>query len=132
GFVFRNGDARFEGRTPEQAVAGALAEPGCVMVNRNPGSGTRILIDKLLGDARPSGYGVQTRSHNAVAAAVAQNRADWGIAIDTVAREYGLGFVPYQEERYDFIVPKPRMDRPAVQAFRALLEDDAVRERLRA
>jgi putative molybdopterin biosynthesis protein len=132
GFVFRSGDARFEGRTTEQAVATALADLTCVMVNRNAGSGTRILIDKLLGSARPPGYGVQTKSHNAVAAAVAQNRADWGIAIDTVARQYGLGFIRYQEERYDFIVPKARLDRPAVQAFRALLDDEAVRERLRA
>jgi molybdopterin molybdotransferase/putative molybdopterin biosynthesis protein len=131
GFVFRTGDARFEGRTTEQAIAAALADPSCVMVNRNAGSGTRILIDQLLGDARPPGYGVQTKSHNAVAAAVAQNRADWGIAIDTVARQYGLGFIPYQEERYDFIVPKARLQTPAVRAFRALLEDAAVRERLR-
>ena len=55
------------------------------MVNRNPGSGTRVLIDQLLGDRRPPGYGVQTKSHNAVAAAVHQGRADWGVAIDTVA-----------------------------------------------
>ena len=106
--------------------------PTCVMVNRNAGSGTRILIDKLLGDARPPGYGVQTKSHNAVAAAVAQGRADWGVAIDTVARQYGLGFIPLQEEHYDFIVPAARLDRPAVRAFRALLADEAVRDRLRA
>ena len=48
---------------------------------------------------------MQTKSHNAVAAAVAQGRADWGVAIDTVARQYGLGFIPVQEEHYDFIVP---------------------------
>ena len=76
------------------------------MVNRNAGSGTRVLIDKLLGERRPPGYGVQTKSHNAVAAAVAQGRADWGVAIDTVARQYGLGFIPLQEEHYDFVVPE--------------------------
>jgi putative molybdopterin biosynthesis protein len=132
GFVFRAGDARFEGRTLDKAVKAALEDPACVMVNRNAGSGTRILIDKLVGAARPPGYGVQTRSHNAVAAAVTQGRADWGIAIDTVARQYGLGFIPLQEERYDFIVPTARLDRPAVRAFRALLADRAVRDRLRA
>jgi len=113
-------------------VKTALDDPACVMVNRNAGSGTRILIDKLLGTARPPGYGVQTKSHNAVAAAVTQERADWGVAIDTVARQYGLGFIPLQEERYDFIVPTARLDRPAVRAFRALLADPAVRDRLRA
>ena len=102
------------------------------MVNRNAGSGTRIIIDKLLGDRRPPGYGVQTKSHNAVAAAVRQGRADWGVAIDTVARQYGLGFIPMQEERYDFIVPKARLERPAVRAFCALLEDAQVRDELSA
>ena len=132
GFVYRPGDARFEGRTLDEAVHAALADAGCFMVNRNAGSGTRVLVDRLLGAARPPGYGVQTRSHNAVAAAVAQKRADWGIAIDTVARQYGLAFIPLQEERYDFIVPASRLERPAVRAFRALLEDEAVRDRLRA
>jgi putative molybdopterin biosynthesis protein len=63
--------------------------------------------------------------------AVAQGRADWGVAIDTVARQYGLGFIPVQEERYDFVVPKARLDRPAVVAFRALLEVPETRAALR-
>jgi len=100
------------------------------MVNRNAGSGTRILIDRLLGSAKPPGYGVQTKSHNAVAVAVAQQRADWGLAIDTVARQYGLGFIPVQEERYDFVVPRARRERAPVQAFIALLQSAAAREAL--
>ncbi|HKC44826.1 MAG TPA: molybdopterin biosynthesis protein [Burkholderiales bacterium] len=132
GIVYRAGDSRFAGESREQAIAAAVTEPDCVMVNRNAGSGTRIIIDQLLGDRRPPGYGVQTKSHNAVAAAVGQGRADWGVAIDTVARQYGLGFIPVQEERYDFVVPKARLDRPAVRAFRELLRDARVRERLRA
>jgi len=103
-----------------------------VMVNRNAGSGTRILIDRLLGARRPPGYGVQTKSHNAVAAAIAQNRADWGVAIDTVARQYGLGFIALQEERYDFIVPTARLARAPVKAFCALLENREVRRELAA
>ena len=79
------------------------------MVNRNQGSGTRILIDRLLEGARPPGYAVQARSHNAVAAAVAQGRADWGVAIESVARPAGLGFLPISHERYDFVVPKVAM-----------------------
>ena len=55
-----------------------------MMVNRNQGAGTRILIDQLLGPARPDGYWNQPRSHNAVAAAVAQKRADWGVTIAPV------------------------------------------------
>ena len=75
---------------------------------------------------------MQTKSHNAVAAAVRQGRADWGVAIDTVARQYGLGFIPLQEEHYDFVVPKARLERPAVRAFRELLREARMREALRA
>src|SRR5205807_3853793 len=101
GLVCRRGDARFEGRAVAEAVATALADPGCVLVNRNRGSGTRLLIDRLLGGARPPGWLTEAKSHNAVAAAVAQARADWGIAIANVADAGGLGFLPLQEENYD-------------------------------
>jgi putative molybdopterin biosynthesis protein len=132
GIVYRAGDPRFERKGAEDAVAAALQDSDCTMVNRNTGSGTRVIIDKLVGDRRPPGYGIQTKSHNAVAAAVRQGRADWGVAIDTVARQYGLAFIPLQEERYDFVVPKARLERPAVRRFRALLADAAVRQRLSA
>ena len=131
GIVYRPDDARFKGKGLDEALQVAKREADCVMVNRNAGSGTRIIIDKLLDGQKPSGYGTQTKSHNAVAAAVSQGRADWGVAIDTVARQYGLGFIPVQEEQYDFIVPTARMQRPAVCAFRALLADAEVREELR-
>ncbi len=120
GVVFRPSDARFVG-TLESALAAALADPACVMINRNPGSGTRILIDQLLGSARPPGHAAQAKSHNAVAAAVAQGRADWGVAIATVAARYGLGFLPMQAEFYDFAIPTGRMARPEVQRFADLL-----------
>jgi putative molybdopterin biosynthesis protein len=132
GFVFRPGDNRFAGLTPADAVKAALADPGCLMVNRNAGAGTRILIDQLLQGARPPGYSNQPRSHNAVAAAVAQGRADWGIAIETVAGLYGLGFLSLMPEDYDFLLVAHRADRPAVAAFLAALRDPAVRERIAA
>lgn len=130
GIVFRKGDQRFEGRAAEDAIAAALADRACVMVNRNQGSGTRALLDRLLGGARPPGYAVQPRTHNAVAAAVRQGRADWGMTLDTVARQSDLGFLPVQDERYDFAVPLARADREPVQAFRALLDDPATRDAL--
>jgi len=132
GFVFRAGDARFAGKTAAQALAAALADPDCLMVNRNAGAGTRILIDRLLGGTRPAGYANQPKSHNAVAAAVAQGRADWGIAIATVARLYGLEFLPVAPEHYDFLLVESRKERPAVQAFLAALRDPAVRARIAA
>jgi putative molybdopterin biosynthesis protein len=132
GFVFRPGDARFEGRSAAYALKAALADPAVLMVNRNAGSGTRVLADSLLAGARPPGYANQPRSHNAVAAAVAQNRADWGVAIEPVARMYGLSFLPIAPEEYDFLLREDRRDRPAVQAFLAALHDDATRTRIRA
>jgi putative molybdopterin biosynthesis protein len=117
GIVFCKGDARFEGMSAQEAVAAALADPACIMVNRNQGAGTRILIDRLLGGARPEGYWNQPRSHNAVAAAVAQHRADWGMTIAPVAHASGLGFIPLAEEHYDFALVSARKQRPAVQAF---------------
>jgi putative molybdopterin biosynthesis protein len=132
GIVFRPGDRRFEGHSTVDAVRQALADGACILVNRNRGSGTRILIDGLLHGAHPPGWLTEARSHNAVAAAVAQGRADWGVAIETVARDAGLGFLPLQEERYDFVVPKSRSGRPAVPAFRALLDRPEVRRELAA
>ena len=70
---------------------------------------------------------VQTKSHNAVATAVAQGRADWGIAIDTVARMYDLEFLPLQEEHYDFAIPESRWERPEIQRFAALLQEPEAR-----
>ncbi|HXC11514.1 MAG TPA: molybdopterin biosynthesis protein [Stellaceae bacterium] len=130
GIVYRSGDPRFDHRSVDGAIAAVLAAPDCLMVNRNAGSGTRILTDRLLGGARPPGYWAQPKSHNAVAAAVAQNRADWGIAIESVARQYGLGFIPAQDEHYDFVIPRNRIERPAILRFRALLAASAVREAL--
>lgn len=130
GLTFRPGDVRFEGRTVADAVRAASADPDCLMANRNRGSGTRVLIDRLLGTNRPPGYPSEARSHSAVAAAVAQGRADWGVAISTVAAEYGLGFLLLQDERFDFLVPEDRLDRPAVVVFRGLLADPEVREEL--
>jgi len=132
GIVYRKGDPRFEGRALDEAIAVLREARDCLMVNRNAGSGTRILTDRLLAGAQPPGYWAQPKSHNAVAVAVAQNRADWGIAIETVARQYGLGFIPAQDENYDFAVPKSRIERPAVCRFRAMLAEPEVREALAA
>ncbi len=130
GVVFRQGDPRFDGRSAEDAIAAAIADPSCVMVNRNQGSGTRALIERLLGGRKPPGYAVQPRNHNAVAAAVAQHRADWGVTLDIIARSAGLGFIAVQHEQYDFVSPISRADRPGVQAFRTRLTDPVTRDAL--
>jgi putative molybdopterin biosynthesis protein len=132
GILFQLGDKRFEGRSAQEALKAALADTSALMVNRNAGAGTRVLIDKLLNGARPPGYANQPKSHNAVAATIAQSRADWGVAIEPVAKLYGLGFLPLSPEHYDFFVVESRAGRPAVQAFLAALRDEKVRTRIRA
>ncbi len=133
-FVCRPGDARFAGATLDVALERATTDPDCRMINRNPGSGTRILIDELLSrttnPADLPGYRVPTKSHNAVAAAIAQGRADWGVAIETVARQYGLAMIPIRREQYDFLVPDSRRESPVVREFEALLKDSRIVARL--
>lgn len=119
GIVFREGDTRFTGRSVSEAIAAALADPDCMMVNRNVGAGTRTLIDGLLAGARPPGYWNQPRSHNAVGAAVAQGRADWGITIEPIAAGLGLGFLPMAAEHYDFAV----VERAGGRDIAALLQE---------
>ncbi len=131
GLVFRADDARFMAKDAQAALACALADPACLMVNRNQGAGTRILIDRLLGGARPDGYFNQPRSHNAVAAAVAQGRADWGVAIEPMAKAYGLGFIGLTQEHYDFALVSARKDRAGVQAFLQSLASDETKAALR-
>ena len=110
-----------------------LCDASARMVNRNRGSGTRMLIEALLSGRRPPGYAYEPRSHCAVAAAVAQERADWGVTIETVARQAGLRFRPLRAEHYDFAVPVDRWERPAVQALvRVLTQKGPVRDALRA
>ena len=121
GFVFRRGDTRFEGKDLAESVASALGNKDCIMVNRNQGAGTRTLIDDLLKGARPPGYWNQPRSHNAVVAAIAQERADWGVAIKPVADALGLGFIPLAAEHYDFAAQERSRNLAAVAAFEEAL-----------
>jgi putative molybdopterin biosynthesis protein len=102
-----------------------LSDPTIRMVNRNRGAGTRVLIDRLLDGRQPPGYPYEPRSHYAVAAAIAQGRADWGVTIESVAAEAGLRFEPLQAEQYDFVIPESRWERPAIRRLRELLEDSS-------
>ncbi|WP_204336466.1 substrate-binding domain-containing protein, partial [Proteus mirabilis] len=77
-----------------------------------------ILLDQLLAGRKPPGYWNQPRSHNAVAASVAQGRADWGMAIRQVAEANGLGFIAFAEEHYDFAVAVEPRKAAAIEAFR--------------
>ena len=132
GFIFREDDPRFEGfqESFQERFEEMLSDPELRMINRNRGSGTRVLIDGLLGKHQPQGFLYEAKSHQAVAAAVAQSRADWGVAIRSVAEDQGLGFIPLQDEEYDFIIPESRLQKPAVQALIGLLDEKPIIERL--
>ena len=130
GIAFRRGDARFEGKDPAESMQAALADPFCLMVGRNQGAGTRILLDQLLQGARPEGYWNQPHSHNAVAAAIAQGRADWGLTIAPVAKAADLGFLPLAEEHYDFALVSAHRECRAVRAFLETLGEPGIRAAL--
>ena len=103
-------------------IEALLDDASLRMVNRNRGAGTRVVIDGLLGEHQPPGYAYEPRSHYAVAAAVAQKRADWGVTIATVAEQAGLRFRPLKAEHYDFAVPRERWESAGVVALRRVLE----------
>lgn len=129
GLVFRHDDQRFAGVTEctiRQSLPDILRDSSLLMVNRNPGSGTRFLLDRLLAEAgqpHPSGFENQVSSHHAVCAAIAQKRADWGVAIEPVAASSGLAFIKLADEEFDFAIPDSRLNRPAVQRFLQILKE---------
>ncbi len=102
-----------------------LLRPDVTIVNRNKGSGTRVLLDlklkELLKGERPEkvvkGYTYEVKTHTAVATAILQGRADTGLSLEAVARMFGLDFIPVGEEIYDFVVRKEREGKSAVRRF---------------
>ena len=132
GLLFRKDDSNFTDFKSdfENAIQQIINNAEVRMINRNRGSGTRILLDRLLADQRPAGFFQEAKSHNSVAAAISQNRADWGIAIRSVAEDLGLGFYPIQDEEYDFILPKNRLERPEVALFLSLLQETEIQNKL--
>ncbi len=115
GFVYRRGE-------PVSSMT-EVADRSLRFVNRNPGSGTRLLIDSLIereaaelgvdpGELRGRirGYSFEVKNHDTVAYLIARGVADVGVALRYVAEKYGLGFTPIVEERYDVAA---RMDAVA-------------------
>ena len=67
-----------------------------------------------------------------VASAITQGRADWGVAIESVAKEHGLQFIPVKQEAYDFVIPESRKDRPEIRVFQELLSNPQIQKELQA
>jgi len=113
-------------------------------INRNKGSGTRLLIDMHLAKLASSrgsdletlareirGYGYEAKTHSAVAAAVKNDRADVGFGIRTVAEVPGLEFIKLDDEKYDFLIPTDRMNKKSIVAFLDLLRSKSFSDVLR-
>jgi putative molybdopterin biosynthesis protein len=114
-----------------------VAEQGARYVNRALGSGTRLLLDELLGQqrlakSRIKGYRRTESSHAAVAQAIVAGEADAGLGIEAAAQARGLDFVPLVTEHYHLVCLKSALDEPAVQALCKLLQGKAWQEVLRA
>lgn len=112
-----------------------LAVEGRSFVNRQKGSGTRILSDYIckqdgIDSGKIYGYDHEEFTHTAVAALVEAGSADAGMGIYSAAKMYGLGFVPVCEEQYDLLVPDYAWETPMVQALLDVLRSDAFRTRM--
>ncbi|MBX5491650.1 MAG: helix-turn-helix domain-containing protein [Chloroflexi bacterium] len=114
-----------------------LARPDVRLINREPGAGTRRLLDELLARAgvpprAVSGYERLAPSHLAVARTVAQGSADVGVALRATARALGLDFVPLAEARFDLVIPRDHLQHPAVALLLDVLQSRPLRAELAA
>ena len=110
---------------------------GLRYVNRQKGSGTRILLDYLLKQAGLSGaeirgYEREEITHTAVAAAVASGTADAGMGILAAAKIYDLALIPICEEEYDFLISEESWNHPQFQRFMQVLKGAELASRLEA
>ncbi|MBM5804686.1 MAG: LysR family transcriptional regulator [Candidatus Verstraetearchaeota archaeon] len=99
-----------------------LRHRGVRLINRNLGSGTRELLDRLLREHRIApkdvkGYDFEVRTHEEVARAVEEGRADVGLGLRATASVLGLDFVKVCEESFDFVVERRRLGKSSVRAF---------------
>ncbi|MDD1776262.1 MAG: molybdopterin biosynthesis protein [Candidatus Methanomethylicus sp.] len=114
-----------------------------IFVNRNRGSGTRILTDSLLKGIAFSrgldfnniamkirGYRWEAKTHSAVGAAISQGRADAGVGVRSVAAAYNLDFIPLSEEEYDFVINPMSLEKESVKLFKEQLRSEKFRKAL--
>ncbi len=112
-------------------------------VNRNPGSGTRVLLDMHLrkiaeekGEKfeeitkKIKGYEIEAKTHTSVAVAVLSGKADVGLGIKSVAEMYGLDFIPVRAEEYDFALKKEKLNKESVRKFLETLRSEEFAEEI--
>lgn len=103
-----------------------LFKPQVRFVNRQPGSGTRVLLDLLfeeegLDGRKIEGYDTSEYTHAAVGAYIASGMANVGFGVETAARKFNLGFVPIVNERYFLICDTRTLEEPAVKEMHGIL-----------
>ncbi len=108
-----------------------LLRDDVIFVNRQPGAGTRVLLDHALKNHtlknqsptsdRIKGYANEASSHLAVATLVANGQVDCGLGIQAAAQAYGLGFVPLFDERYDLAIPTRHYESSLLEPLLDLL-----------
>jgi len=112
-----------------------LARRNVRFVNREPGSGSRALLDQLLEKnavdaSRIQGYDRVAYGHLAAAYAVVSSDADVCLATRSAAKTFALDFIPLHHERYDLVMRKRVAELPAVKAFLDVLQRAALRRKL--
>jgi putative molybdopterin biosynthesis protein len=112
-----------------------LARKNVRFVNREVGSGSRGLLDRLLENAgmdaqKVQGYDRIAYGHLAAAYCVVSREADVCLATRSAAQTFGLDFIPLHSERYDLVMRKRTMDLPAVKAFLDVLQRATLRRKL--
>jgi putative molybdopterin biosynthesis protein len=114
-----------------------LTRDGVTFVNRQRGSGTRVLLDYLLKQQAIApehilGYEREEFTHLAVAAAVAGGRVDVGLGVLSAARALGMDFVPLQNEQYDLVIPREFYDSELLQPLLTLIRSAAFQRQVEA
>ena len=112
-----------------------IARDGVRYVNRQKGSGTRILTDYLckrehVDASAIYGYDREELTHTSVAAQIVSGSADAGMGIYSAAKLYDLDFIPICIEEYDLIIPDHAWDTPMVRSLLTILKSDAFREKI--
>jgi len=113
---------------------GDLVRPDIVFVNRQSGSGTRILLDYELAKAgippeRIVGYNNDEYTHMNVAMAVVSGAADTGLGIHTAAKALSLDFIPVTRERYDLAIPRAYLADEKIQLLLDIIRSDEFKEK---
>ncbi|WP_438447667.1 substrate-binding domain-containing protein [Gorillibacterium sp. sgz5001074] len=114
-----------------------LAKPGITIVNRERGSGARVLLEEQLrirgiSPRSIQGYQLEESNHLGVAGKIARGEADAGVGIEKAAAMVGIGFVPLIQERYDLVMLKKPGNLEWIDTVKRILQSEAFRKELQS